>query len=258
MGPRCATVYGMTSHPKKASARLLAALLLVAATAFATAQEIDPRARELLEGVGGAPTDEIRNMDVTTLTTITVEGQTISSGSRMVIDYENRRMVVISEAMGFESTIRIADGEATMLVMGMEMPAPPGTADDFEAMFDQGTNTNFLDAAESATFDGPVDYGGLLVGDQVTYVGDASLMNTPEATVMHYVFDANGAMLGAHMETGDGEMLMVFAEPVSGDAFAPAMDMSMYMLTDGAWQLFSTVEVQNVVIDGEIDESLFE
>jgi len=247
-------VYGMTRHTTRPT-RLAAALLVAALLAFASAQEIDPRARELLEGLGGG--EQISTLDTTMITTTYMGDETFTTSTRLVVDYDNERLAAVMDMMGMQTTVRIVDGNVTMVLMGMTMPAPPGTADQFEDMFEQDPSRSLVDAAERATFDGAVDYGGLLVGDQVTYVGDATVMNAPEAPEIRYVFGASGELLGSHIPADEGEMLMVFDEPVT-DFSMPFTDMRLYMLTDGAWQLFSEVAYQDVVIDGPIDEGLFQ
>lgn len=230
---------------------------MLAALAVAAAQEIDPRARALLEGLGaGSHPEEVSNMRLVSSTTMDVGGEQIATTSTTIIDYENERAVIITSIQGMETRMVIKDGTAKMMMMGMEIPMPPGSMDELDTMFDQQPGVSLVDSADRATFDGPVDYGGLLVGDQVTYEGDASLYGTPDAPVLHYVFDASGALLGMHMPTDDGEALVVYGAPLT-DTYSMS-DMKMYMLEGGEWTLISEMTVESLEFNTELDETLFE
>lgn len=244
-------------------ARLVASLLVVLAGSVALAQEIDPRARELLEGIGGYP-EEVRTFQASWV--MTYHGGLDGFGtmtSHIVIDVENRRLAGTFERAGgaedpmnFDGTIRLVDGELTMVMMGMEVPAPPELVETYEAMFDQYGTTDPLAGIERATFDGPVDYGGLLVGDQVSIEGDVSLPNVAQVGVFRYVFAADGTLLGAHSETEVGEVLVLF-EGMSGGLALPGASMRTYQLVDGAWQLAIEMRYEDVIVNAEIDEGLF-
>jgi len=235
---------------------LLAALLAGLLTA-AFAQDIDPRGLALLEGLGdGGQPDQIRNVDMTITSVTYVEGEEFSSRSRTVIDYENERAAIISEVMGMETRMLLVDGQTRMSMMGMTMPLPPGTDSQFDSIFDQQTAASVVEGAQRITFDGPVNYGDLLVGDQVTYEGDASMYGTPESPVIHYVFNADGALLGMHMPAAEGEMIMVNKEPVHD--MAMGYDMNVYMWDGSAWNLVQETTLESMEYNTELDESLFQ
>jgi len=101
-----------------------------------------------------------------------------------------------------------------------------------------------------------VDYGGLLVGDQVSIEGDVSLPNVAQVGVFRYVFAADGTLLGAHSETEVGEVLVLF-EGMSGGLALPGASMRTYQLVDGAWQLAIEMRYEDVIVNAEIDEGLF-
>lgn len=237
--------------------RLLVAALLAALLTSAFAQELDPRGVALLEGLQGteAPED-IRNLQVTTSSVTYVEGEEFETRSQTVIDYENKRAAIISEVMGMETRMILVDGQTRMNVMGMSMPLPAEAAAQFDSIFEQSSATGLLESAQRITFDGPVNYGDLLVGDQVTYEGDAEMYGTPDTTVLHYVFDASGALLGMHMATNDGAMLMVYSEPVR--EIVMNHDMSMYMEQNGSWELMQVATIESMEYNAELDESLFQ
>lgn len=237
--------------------RILAALLFALVVAVAAAQDIDPRARELLEGLGqGAPT-ELHNMDTTAvMTTYVGEGESMIVNVRTVVDYDNERAAIVTDMQGMQTTMKLVDGVLTMNVMGMQMPAPPGAAEQFDSIFER-PGGDMLAGDFTATYDGEVSYGDLLAGEGVTYQGDVSAPNAPDAAAAQYVFGADGALLGMHMSTSDGEMLMVYDEPMTGANWTAA-DMKVYMMENGSWRLFSEMTYEAHVINGELDESLFE
>ncbi len=235
----------------------LVAALLAALLTSAWAQEIDPRGLELLEGLSGADLpEELRNMDMTMTSVTFIEGEEISSTSRSVVDYENERAVIISTVMGMETRMVMADGQVKMTAMGMSLPMPPGAESEFDSIFDQPSTNYLVDSAERITFDGPVNYGDMLVGDQVTYVGDAGVYGTPDSPEIHYVFAADGALLGLHIPADEGEMLLVYDEPLQSGIITH--DSKVYMLQNGEWTLFQQMTIESMEYNVELDESLFE
>lgn len=238
-------------------ARLISAVLMAALLSAAFAQDIDPRGVALLEALGGGEIpDEIRNMDLTFSSITYMEGEEFATRSRTVIDYENQRAAIISEVMGMETRMMLVDGQARMSMMGMTMPLPPGADDQFDSIFDQPDPSSMIDGAVRITFDGPVNYGDLLVGDQVTYEGDAGVYGTPDSPIIHYVFDASGALLGMHMPADGGEMLIVNKEPLR-DAIMN-YDASVYVMDGGAWNLMQEMTLESMEYNIELDESLFQ
>jgi hypothetical protein len=91
----------------------------------------------------------------------------------------------------------------------------------------------------------------------VTYSGKFAVDGVTEVNEVQYVFNASGELLGVHFDTGDGEVLMVYAEPVSGNS-PLAADTSMYMNEDGKWEPFAVMEHSGLIINGSIDDSLFD
>lgn len=230
---------------------------MAALLATAAAQDIDPRGLALLEGLSGPDLpDEIRNIDMTFTSVTYVEGEEFATRSRTVIDYENERAAILSEVMGMETRMILADGQSSMKMMGMTMPLPPGADDQFDSIFDEPSATSIIDGAQRITFDGPVNYGDLLIGDQVTYEGDAGVYGTPDSPVIHYVFNADGALLGMHLPADDGEMLMVNKEPVTD--MIVSYDMKVYMHTGDSWDLLQEMTLENMEYNTDLDESLFE
>jgi hypothetical protein len=252
---RYPALMNMRSFSKITRAFLL--LLLLTAVAAASAQDIDPRARQLLEGLS-SEVQPVRNMDLTILTTITVEGQAFTTRSRNVVDYENQRMASITEMQGMETRMVMVDGVVKMKMMGMDLPVPAGMADELADSLKQQPGDSLWDNVVSATFDGPVNYGDLLVGDQVTYVGDAAIYGAPSDMEVQYVFAADGALLGMHAPTGEEETLMVFKQPMQGTMDLASMNLITYILQNGAWEQMADMVVESVAYDVELDESLFQ
>lgn len=232
-------------------------LLLLASVAAASAQQIDPRARQLLEGLS-SDAEPVSNMDITLVTTLSMDGETFTTRSRNVVDYENERMVSITEMQGMETRLVLVDGVLKMKLMGMDLPAPPGTAESLADSLKQQPGADLWDNVVSATFDGPVNYGDLLVGDQVSYVGDAAVYGAPSDVEVQYVFAGDGALLGMHIPSDGEQMLMVFKEPISGTMDMSNMAVITYMLQGDAWQQLAEMTVENVEYNIQLDESLFQ
>lgn len=238
------------------SVRALVTLLLAALLASAWAQDLDPRGVALLEGLqGGDVPDQIRNMDMSLSSITYMEGEEFETSSRTVIDYENQRAAIISEVMGMQTRMMLVDGQTKMSVMGMSLPLPAEAAAEFDSIFDQPTATSMLDGAQRITFDGPVNYGDLLVGDQVTYEGEADLYGAPDSPVMHYVFDGSGALLGVHLPMDGEEMIMVYREPVKDSMMN--FNMNVYRLAGGTWELLQEATLESLEYNIALDEDLF-
>jgi len=236
--------------------RALVAALLAALLASAWAQDIDPRGLALLEGLqGGDVPDQIRTMDMSMSSITYMDGEEFESSSRTVVDYENQRAAIISQIMGMETRMMLVDGQMKMNVMGMSFPVPAEAADEFDSIFDQPTASSILDGAKRIAFDGPVNYGDLLVGDQVTYEGDAGMYGTPDSPVMHYVFDASGALLGVHLPTDGEEMIMVYREPVRDSMMN--FNMNVYRLVGSTWELLQEATLESLEYNITLDEDLF-
>ncbi len=250
----------MFKHLRSRTTPLLTAFLLTALFSVVNAQ-VDDRARTLMEGLTGGMYDEVNSLQMHANITSFPPGQdSVTLSMETIVDYVGRRAVInqSSPMMGdFTSSFIITDDQIMMSVMGMKMPAPAGMAGEFSTIFDQPGAVDPFGEGATASFDGPVNYGDLLVGDQVTYNGNFAVGEASEGDEVQYVFNAAGELLGAHFDTGDGEALMVYAEPVSGNSLLAA-NMSMYMNDGGAWELFAVMEYSDVIVNGSIDSSLFD
>lgn len=236
-------------------AALIASLLLAISLATASAQ-VDARARALLEGLQPVTTEELRNVDQTVVTTTYVDGDEMETNSRIVIDFEGRRLVMLTEVMpGMSTSVVLKDGQVTMSMPGMPMtlPVPPETATELEKMFDQNEPI-LLKEGDVATYDGEVDYGGIVSGEQVTYTFHDE---SGEPTTIQYLFK-DSKIIGIHMDMGSsGEMLVAYDTAVDTQALM-GYDSTTYMLEGGAWNIVSRARVEAVAYNVVLDESLFE
>lgn len=233
----------------------LLSLLVATLLAFASAQ-VDPKARALIEGLQSPTQGEVHNVDQTSVTTIYVDGsEPMETKTRAVIDFDAKRMVSMTDVAGMSTKLIYKDGKVTMSVGGLPMaiPAPPETAAQLEQSFDQAEPIGIKEG-DIATYDGQVDYGGLLSGEQVTYTThDAS----GEPTTMQFVF-VDGKIAGMHMDIEGGqEMLIVYDEPLSMATLA-GTSATTYMHENGTWKKFSETNVVEVNFNTTLDESLFD
>ncbi len=240
---------------------LLAAVVVAAGTAYA---QVDPRARELLEGYASqAGSEPVRTLDQSTVMTLHNLDEPMETRSRTVIDFEGERAAIVSLAMGMETTMRFVDGEFTMSIGGMTMPVPPGMGVEsaFDGIFDQpdAAGDLFSDPDATATYDGQVDYAGILSGQQVTYTGDFGVPGLDmEATTVRFVFDEAGELLGQVIEAEGMTLLTVVVGEPHGD-LGLYFDMDMYELgADGTATLFANMRFESIAVNEPIDESLFQ
>lgn len=243
--------------PRRGLLALLALLTLLASHAHA---QIDDRARELIEGIGAQAADlEITTLDQTMVMVIHNLDEPYETRTRVVIDYPGERIATVSEAMGMTTVIRMQDGEVTMTMMGMSFPAPPGMEESLTAAFETDPNASgMLNDDAVATYDGEVDYAGILTGQQVTYTGSFGVPGLGvEASTVRLVFDGSGRLLGQVVATDDIELLVVFVGDPHADG-ALIFDTEMYEYVDGSATLYATISYEEVRMNEPIDESLFQ
>lgn len=244
----------MTTTTRR-NAALVASLLLATLLATASAQ-VDARARALLEGLQPVTTEEIRNVDQTVVNTVYMDGEEMATNARIVIDFEGRRLVMLTEVMpGMSTSIVLKDGQVTMSMPGMPMtlPVPTETATELEKMFDQNEPI-LLEEGDIATYDGEVDYGGIVSGEQVTYTFHDE---SGEPTTLRYVFK-DGKIVGLHMDIDSaGEYLVAYDTAVDAQALM-GYDSTTYMLDGDTWNMVSHSHIEAVAYNVVLDESLFE
>ncbi len=236
---------------------VLVLLALVAASLASSASaQIDDRARALLEGLRPTEVEAIETLDQTTVMTVEAQGGA-EVRSRTVLDYVGQRARIDTEvAPGMTATILIVDGALSMDVGGMRLPLPPELGEQFGDVFASDPNDP-LAGVESATFDGPVSYGDLVAGDQVTITGATEVAGLDGAEETRYVFAGDGGLLAVASDSGDGAtILMVFDEPMRG---SPAVGRSatMYELRGGQSQRIATMRYEDVRINEPIPDDMF-
>ena len=232
----------------------LLASVVLAASSLGFAQ-IDDRARALLEGLRPTEVEAIETLDQTTVTVVEAQGGT-EVRSRTVLDYVNERARIDTEmAPGMTATVIISDGRLAMDVGGMRVPLPPALGEQFADVFASDPNDPF-EGIESATYDGPVEYGGLVSGEQVTVVGAAEVAGVDGGEETRFVFAGDGGLLAVVSESAEGTILMVFDEPVTG---SPAVGRSaaLYQLQGGAAERIATIRYEDVRINEPLSDDLF-
>lgn len=243
---------------KRIPNRLLAAALaaVLAMTAFVASAQVDDRARALLEGLVPPSGETVDTLQQTMVMTLHQQGDT-QVRTRSIIDYAGRRAAIETEvAPGMVATVVIADGQIRMLMGGMALPLPGALAESFDDVFDRDPG-DALPEGSTATFDGPIAYGDLLEGDQVTVRGASLVAGVEDAEESRYVFDGGGRLLGVALETDEGLIVMVFDEPFTGSGVV-GRNATMYLLdAAGTAELFATMAFEDVRVNEPIPEGTF-
>lgn len=267
------------------------ALALTLSLGGAALAQIDPRAEELLNGIGEgfAQTPQLEahetidTMDLTFCFTFYEAGEAQPEMcTRMVMDRTNRRMMqelhmTFEDEDGSEEHVTktvYKDGQLTMrnslLGEAFELPeAEVATLEaTFETVFDQIADAEkmFPEEFGSATYDGEVNYGGVLVGEQVTTaVPVFTPMSTPmsggastQDVTMRLVFDEEGQLIGNVTETPEGEAVMIYNDPTDEVPFSRFFNLTSY-LTDGNEAIITNKSrMTRFVINQPLDKALFE
>lgn len=241
----------LQARPSTAALAVLVAALLTTASA-----QIDDRALALLAGLQPPASEVIETLDQTMVMTVHLEGD-MEVRTRTVIDYVNERALIESEVMpGMRVTIVVMDGRMSMRMGGMSLPLPPGVGEDFADVFASDPNDP-LSGIESATFDGPVSYAGLVSGDQVSVRGTTALAGADSAQDARFVFDAQGGLLAILSEDDtDGVVLTVWDEPVTGSTVL-GQSGTLYFLRGDQAERFATLRFESIRVNEPIDDGLF-
>lgn len=241
----------LQARPLTAALAVLVAALLTIASA-----QIDDRARTLLEGLQPPAGEVIETLDQTMVMTVHAEDD-MEVRTRTVIDYVNERALIESEIMpGMSVTIVVMDGQMSMRMGGMSLPLPPDMGEDFGDLFASDPNDP-LAGIESATFDGPVSYAGLVSGDQVSVRGTTALAGAESAEDGRFIFDAQGGLLAIVAEDDmDGTVLTVWDEPVTGSTVVGG-SATLYFLRGDQAERFATLRFESIRVNEPIDDGLF-
>ncbi|MFN2323382.1 MAG: hypothetical protein ABR510_10555 [Trueperaceae bacterium] len=244
----------MTRFANRFSAAALAALLY--ATAFVAFAQVDDRARALLEGLVPPAGETVDTLQQTMVMTLHQQGDT-QVRTTSIIDYVERRAAIDTEiSEGMVVTVVIEDGQASMLMSGMALPLPPALTESFDGVFDRDPG-ELLAEGSTATYDGPVAYGDLLEGEQVTVSGASLVAGVEEAEESRYVFDGGGSLLGVVTEADGDLVVMVFDEPFTGSGVV-GRNATLYLLDDaGTAERFATMAFEDVLVNEPIPEGTF-
>lgn len=269
------------------SVRPAVLLYLTLWSAGLASAQVDPRAEALLNGMdesfSQAPQleayESLDTMDLTLCFTFYEAGEAQPEMcTRMVMDRTNRRMMqethmTFEDEEGSEehvTKIVHKDGQLTMrdslLGETVEMPEAEVAALEatFETIFDQLADLeNVLpEEFESATYDGEVDYGGVLVGEQVTATALAPTFMTGGASVqettLRFVFDAEGQLIGSVTESPEGEVMMVYDDPTDEVPLSRMFSGTVYLLEGDEAVITSQNRLANFAVNEALDEALFE
>lgn len=244
---------------KRTVNRLPAALLalVLALTASVASAQVDDRARALLEGLVPPAGETVETLQQTMVMTLHQQDD-MEVRTRSIIDYVTRRAAIETEVgPGMVATVVIADGQVRMLMGGMALPLPGALAESFDGVFDRDPG-DALPEGSTATFDGPMTYGDLLEGEQVTVRGASLVAGVEDDEESRYLFDGSGRLLGVVSEADDGLLVvMVFDEPFTGSGVV-GRNATMYLL-DGAGtaERFATMAFESVLVNEPIPEGTF-
>lgn len=244
----------MRRTPKRLPAVLLA--LVLATTAFVASAQVDDRAQALLEGLVPPAGEAVDTVQQTMVMTHYIGGQS-EQRTRSVIDYVGRRAAIETEiGPGVVATVVIADGAARMLMSGMALPLPPALAATFENVFDRDPGEVVAEGS-SATYDGPMAYGELIEGEQVTVRGPSLIAGVTNDDETRYLFDDAGRLAGVATVTDDGLVVTVYDEPFTGSGVV-GRNATMYLVDDdGSAELFATMAFEDVLVNEPIPEGTF-
>ena len=245
----------MKRPPNRLPAVVLA--LVLAMTAFVASAQVDDRARVLLVGLGPPAGEPVDTLQQTMVMTLHQQDDT-QMRTRSIFDYVERRAAIETEvAPGMVATVLVVDGQVSMRMGGMALPLPPVMAESFEGIFDRDPGEALPEGA-TASFDGPVAYGGdLLAGDQVTVRGAALVAGVEGSDESRYVFDGDGRLLGVVSETDEGLFATVFDEPFAGSGVV-GHSAVMYLLdAAGTAERFATMAFEDVLVNEPIPEGTF-
>ncbi len=230
--------------------------LVLAMTAFFASAQVDDRARTLLEGLVPPAGETVETLQQTMVMTLHQQDD-MEVRTRSIIDYVARRAAIETEVgPGMMATVIVADGQVRMLMGGMALPLPAALAESFDGVFDRDPD-ELLAEGSTATYDGPMAYGDLLEGEQVTVRGASLVAGVEDTEESRYVFDGAGRLLGVVSETDDGLVVMVFDEPFTGSGVV-GRNATMYLL-DGAGtaERFATMAFESVLVNEPIPEGTF-
>ena len=143
-----------------------------------------------------------------------------------------------------------------MRVGGMSLPLPAALAESFDGVFDRDPSEAVPEGA-TATYDGPMAYGDLLEGEQVTVRGAALVAGLEESEETRYLFDPSGRLLGVVSPSDEGLLVTIFDEPFTGSGVV-GRSAQIFLLDDaGTAQAYATMAFEEVLVNEPIPEGTF-
>ncbi len=187
------------------------------------------------------------------------------------IDYVKRRMAVritAREEPRYNSNMVYQDGRIYMTDFGTDklVMMPPEQAEPIaetlEKTFDTAMQNNFVpDQFDSTHYDGPVSYGKVIKGEQVSATVTLPFTDLkgsdPKPTTLRLVFNENKVLLGTLTPTDKGPLLSVINHPQTKVTPAQFFDTTSYRLEDKKPVLVSKSRVVQFQFDKPLDEKLF-
>ena len=191
--------------------------------------------------------------------------------TQSAIDYLKRRMAVritAREEPLYNSNMVYQDGriyatdfETDKLVVMPAAQAKP-VAKTLEKTFNTVMQGNFTpDQFERTHYDGPVSYGKVLSGEQVSATVKLPFTDLkssdPKPTTMRLVFNKNKTLLGTITPTDGGAWLSVINQPQAKLTPTQFFNTTNYLLKDKKPILMSKNRVVRSEFDKPLDEKLF-
>lgn len=239
---------------------LTAAVLALALLTTSALAQIDAQSQALLDGLATEQPEEVQTVDMTMVTTTTIDDTETSTSMRNVIDYVNRRAAIFMD-IGDGMIVRMVhvDGATTMHMPGMPMalPVPAEMAGSFATIFD-APQTYSADPNATAVYDGQVSYGDVVSGQQVTYTTTHDVNGTPTPTTSRLIFDAAGEFIATVIVNDDGVVNIMVFDPSSTGSQHLYRDSTMYEFKDDVGTVIATTRYENVSLNEPLDETVFE
>ncbi|MEZ4629435.1 MAG: hypothetical protein R2880_01720 [Deinococcales bacterium] len=177
-----------------------------------------------------------------------------------IFDYSQQRMLqrMLMPQMGGEVSLIYQDGEITMSMMGLKLPAPPEMTQGFTGAFDsslvQGKG-GIPDNYEILSYDGEQSYGSL-IAEQVSISFTNSSGSPVKAKLL---FSSEGHLVGNFVESSPNNGILVVYEDIQAqDGFPLSMTIATYNLDEVRATLLARTVLSNIKVNAEIDASLFE
>ena len=238
-----------------------------------TYAQLDPRAAPFLD-YGSALEHEAKPKTLAyTLCTTTYTDSKAESEvcTRSAVDYVQRRMAVRTTSSGgadYKSDMVYQSGRVyiTDFSTGKLELLPPAQAKPIEKTlkktFDAAVQGNFIpDHFERTHYDGPVSYGDIISGEQVSATVKLPSTNSensgPKSTTVRLIFGKDKELLGMVTPVAEGGMLTVINHPQAKMTLAQFLGTTSYQLEHGKPVLVSKDRIVKFQFDKPLDEKLF-